>query len=83
MPEAPGDSVSSHGPEEGVEGRRLLAEKVPGRVVGRGGLGNFVVGAGLDGMDEVGELDGVLDEEDGDVVADDVQVALVGVAASW
>jgi hypothetical protein len=30
-------------------------------------------------VDEVGELDGILDEEDGDVVADDVKVALVGV----
>lgn len=40
--------------------------------MGGGGLGDFVVAAGLDGVDEVGEEDGVLDEEDGDVVSDQV-----------
>jgi hypothetical protein len=40
--------------------------------VRRGALRDLLVGAGLDGVDEVGEEDGVLDEEDGDVVADDV-----------
>lgn len=34
---------------------------------------------GLPGMDKIGELDGVLDEEDGDVVAYDISVALLGV----
>jgi hypothetical protein len=33
----------------------------------------------LGGVDDVGELDAVLDEEDGDVVADQVEHALVGV----
>ena len=33
----------------------------------------------LDGVDQVGELDRVLDEEDGDVVADEVPVPLLGV----
>ena len=33
----------------------------------------------LHGVDEVGELDGVLDEEDRDVVADEIEVALLGV----
>lgn len=37
------------------------------------------VGSSLLGVDEVGELDGVLDEENGGVVSDDVIVALLGV----
>ena len=36
-------------------------------------------GCGFAGVDDVGELDAVLDEEDRDVVADQVEVALVGV----
>lgn len=79
MAEGTGDTVAGHGPEEGVQSRRLLAEKVPGRVVGRGSLGDLAVGLGLDGVDQVGELGGRLDEEDGDVVANNVKVALVGV----
>jgi hypothetical protein len=54
-------------------------DKVPEVVVSRLGLGHFVVRLGLPGMDNVGELDGVLDEKDGDVVAYDVPVALLGV----
>ena len=48
--------------------------------MGGGGLGNLVVGARLDGVDKVGEADGILDEEDGDVVTDDIEVALIGIA---
>lgn len=40
--------------------------------MGGGGLGDFAVGLGLDGVDEVREVDGILDEEDGNVVADDI-----------
>ena len=42
-------------------------------------LRKAAVRLGLHGVDEVGELDRVLDEEDGDVVADDVPVALLRV----
>ena len=42
-------------------------------------LRELAVGLGLHGVDEVGELDRVLDEEDRDVVADDVPVALLRV----
>jgi hypothetical protein len=65
-------SVRGHGPEESVQGAGLLGEEVPCGVVRGGGLGDFVGGGGFDGVDEVREEDGVLDEEDGDVVADDV-----------
>jgi hypothetical protein len=43
------------------------------------GLRHLVVGLGLRGMYKVGELDGVLDEEDGDVVANNVPDAFVRV----
>lgn len=64
--------MSRHGPQESVQGTRLLTEKVPGGIVRGGSLGDFIVAAGLDGVDEVGEKDGVLDEEDGDVVSNDI-----------
>jgi hypothetical protein len=48
-------------------------------VVRRRGLRNGVVRLGLHGMNEVGELHRVLDEEDRDVVAHQIPVALVGV----
>ena len=41
--------------------------------------GKSAVRLRLDGVDQVGELDRVLDEEDRDVVADEVPVALLGV----
>lgn len=37
-----------------------------------GGLGDLVVAARLDGVDQVGKEDRVLDEEDGDVVSNDI-----------
>lgn len=65
-----------------MEGRRLLTEEVPRRVVRAGSLGHLAVRLGLDGVDQVWELDGGLDEEDWDVVPDDVKVALVGIEAN-
>ena len=82
MSKAPRNSIARHGPEEGMQRRRLLAKEVPGAVVRRRRLGDLIVGPGLDGVDQIGELDGVLDEEDGDVVADNVKVALIREAAS-
>ena len=42
-------------------------------------LREAAVGLLLDGVDEVGKLDGVLNEEDRNVVADDVPVAFLGI----
>src|ERR1039457_2803820 len=42
-------------------------------------LRKAAIGFHLDGMDEVGEFDGVLDEENRDVIADQVPIALLGV----
>jgi hypothetical protein len=49
---------------------RVKTHKVPGVVVGGLRLGDLIVRFGLDGVDEVGELDRFLNEEDGDVVPD-------------
>jgi hypothetical protein len=54
-------------------------DEVPEIVVRALGLREGAVGLRLHRMDEVGELDRVLDEEDRDVVADDVPVALLRV----
>lgn len=70
--EGPDDAVLSHGPEEGVEGARLLAEEVPSAVVSSCRLRNLAVRRRLDGVDQIREEDSVLDEEDRDVVADNV-----------
>lgn len=72
MAVAPDNTKARHRPEQGVERARLGAEKVPGGIVSRGRLRNLVVRAGLDGVNQVGELDGILDEEYGDIIADDV-----------
>lgn len=68
------DTMASHGPEERVQRTGLLAEKVVRCVVGSGSLGDFVDGVWLDGVDEVGEQNRILDEKDGDVVSDDIYV---------
>ena len=54
-------------------------DEVPEVVVRRLRLREAAVGLLLHGVDEVGELDRVLDEEDRDVVADEVPVALLRV----
>lgn len=63
-----------------MKGRGLLAEEVPGGIVASRSLWHLAIGLGLDGVDEVGELDRILNEEDGNVVPHDIEVALVGVA---
>ena len=45
------------------------------------GLGDLTVGLGFRRMDQVGELDPVLNEEDRDVVPYEIPVALLGVEA--
>ena len=60
-----------------------MAPEVPGHVC----LLGFSLWASLLGVDEVGELHGILNEEHGGVVSDDVVVAFFGVdlesEASW
>lgn len=53
--------------------------EIPEVIVRRLCLGNFIVRLRLAGVDKVGELDGILNEEDRNVVANNVPVALLGV----
>jgi hypothetical protein len=66
------DAVARHGPEQRVQRARFLAKKVPRRIVSRRSLWDFLVRAGLDGVDQVREENGILNEEDWDIIADDV-----------
>lgn len=66
------DTKAGHRPEQRVEGTRLGTEEVPSRIVGRSSLRYLVFGTRFDGMNQVGELDSILNEEDGDVVSNDV-----------
>ncbi|MCY1333938.1 hypothetical protein D9M69_196790 [compost metagenome] len=77
--EAHRDGAVGHGPEHHVRRLRRQRDEVPEGVVGRGAGGDLVVRLGFHRVDEVGELDGVLDEEHRHVVADQVEVALVGI----
>ena len=52
-------------------------DEIPERVMRRRVLGIAAVGLHLDRMDEIGKLDRILDEENRDVVADEVEIALV------
>lgn len=72
VPEGTRDSVTRHGPEDGMQRAGLAAEEVPSRVVSSSGLRDLVVCSGLDGVYEIGEENGVLDEEDRHVVPDDI-----------
>ena len=72
MPEGARDTVSSHRPEKSMQSAGLLAEEVPGRVVSSRSLRDLTVTSGLDGVDQVRELDGILDEEHGDVVSHEI-----------
>ena len=81
MAERPGDAMASHGPEQRMHGARLTREKVPGRVVCGSGLRDFIVPARLDGVDQIREENGILDEKDGNIVSHQVEVALVGIEA--
>ena len=78
-PEAAGNRPIRHDPHDHVHRLGHQRDEVPERVVGGGGLGDLVVRLRLHRVDQVGELHRVLDEEDGDVVADQIEVALVGV----
>ncbi len=77
--EGAGNGAVGHDPHEHVGGFRRERGPVPEGVVRGLRLREAAVRLLLGGVDEVGELDGVLDEEDGDVVADEVPVAFGGV----
>src|SRR5450759_3804515 len=53
--------------------------EIPEGVVPGGRLRKAAVGFHFYGMDEIGKFDGILDEEDRDIVADQVPVAFLGI----
>ncbi len=73
------DRTVGHGPHDHVHAFRGQRYKIPEIVVRRCRLGKSPVGLLLGRVNEIRKLDGVLNEEDGDVVANDVPVALFGV----
>src|SRR5450756_693261 len=68
-----------HDPHHRMHGFRRERNEIPERVVRGRRLWKAAVGFHLYGMDEVGEFDGILDEENWDVVTDQVPVAFLGV----
>lgn len=78
-PEGPRDPAVGHVPQGVMRGFGVERDEVPERVVRALRLRDLPVGVRLAGVDDVGELDGVLDEEDRDVVADQVEGAFLGV----
>ena len=77
--EAARDGAIGERPHDYVHAFRDERDEVPEGVVGGGCLGHFVVRFRFARVDDVRELDGVLDEEHRDVVADQVEDAFVGV----
>ena len=72
------NGVVGHDPHDHVGGFRHEADEIPEGVVCCLRLWDLFVGLGL-GVYQVGKLDRVLDEEHRHVVADEVEVAFVGV----
>jgi len=73
--ERAGNGPIGHRPHHVVGGLGVQRDEVPERVVRRLRLGDLPVRPRFAGVDQVGELDRVLDEEDRHVVADQVEVA--------
>ena len=73
------NAAVGHVPHRVVLSLRVERDEVPEGVVCGLCLRDLAIGVGLAGVDDVGELDAVLDEEDRNVVADKVERALVGV----
>lgn len=78
-PEGTGNGAIGHDPHDHVHAFRRQADKVPEVVVGSLSLGEGPVGLLLGGVDQVREFDGILDEEDRDIVTDEVPVPLLGI----
>ena len=77
--EATRDRAVGHDPHDHVHRFGAERDEVP-EIVMRGlRLREAAIGRGLGGVDQIGELDRVLDEEHRDIVADEVPIALAGV----
>ena len=65
-----------------VQGTRLLREEVISGVMSSSRLRDLLVGLRLQSVNHIGELHSILDEENWQINADDVQIASVSVEAS-
>lgn len=65
-----------------VQGTRLLGEEIIGSIMSSSSLRDLLVGLRLQSMNHIRELHSILNEENWQIDADDVQVACVGVEAS-
>ncbi len=77
--EAARNGAVGHDPHDHVHRLGRDGDKIPKGIVRRSRLRDFVVGFGLDSVNEIGELDGVLDEKNGHIVAHQVKDSLLGV----
>ena len=78
-PQRARDGTVRHHPGQHVHAFRHQRSEIPERVMRRGGLRIAAVRLHFHRMDKVGEFDRILDEEDRDVVADEVEIALIGI----
>ena len=70
------DAPVGHVPHDVVQGFRLEGDEIPKGIVRALALRHFVVRLGFDRVDQIGEFDGVLNEEDRGIVAHEVEIAL-------
>ena len=68
-----------HDPQDHVHAFGQQRNEVPERVMRRRVLRIAAIRLHFHGVYEVGKLDCVLDEEDGDVVADEIEVSFIGI----
>ena len=78
-PERARDGSIGHDPEDHVHALRQERDEIPERVMRRGVLGIAAVRLHLYRMDKIGKLDCVLNEEDRNVVANEIEIAFVGI----
>lgn len=64
--------MASHRPQKRMQSTWLLTEEIPSRVVRSRRLRDLIVAARLHGVNQVGEFDRILNEENGNVVANDI-----------
>lgn len=83
MPQAAWYAITSKNPEKGVERGGLLAEEVPRRIMSRRGLWDFIVGLGFQRVYQVWKVDGILNEENWDIVAHNVEIAFISIASIY
>ena len=76
------NTVSGHGPKEGMQCSGLLTEEVPRSVVARCCLRHLMIRPRFDGVNQIGKLRSRLDEERRDVIPNDIEIALICIAAS-